>query len=111
MFKAIKKILSFYRTIKKQNDCAHEYCGPVQIIGPWGEPQPHPHPHFAERLKVRIQRYAEIRVCFKCEKVSATFKYNQKDAEPVLFEDPRKDDPAFSPKRVFDGKGNYLHDA
>ena len=111
MFNPLKIFVCEYRRRNAQRTCQHEFQGPATVSGPWSEPQPHPHPHFAQRLKVRIQRYAEIRVCFKCEKVSATFKYNQKDAEPELFEDPRKNDSAFSPKRVFDDKGNYLRDA
>lgn len=104
--RAIRKILAFYRTLKKQRDCCHEWHGPVRIDGGWSEPVPHPHPKFRDFIKVRLQQYVELRVCFKCQKVSPTFKYNQRDENPP--DDTLRDNPIYAPRRVFNEKGESV---
>lgn len=72
MFQKLKNFI-------KQQRCAHSFSEREMIRGEWSENVPHPHPHFAERgMKVTVQPFALVRVCFKCGKPDACFGYNEK---------------------------------
>ncbi len=61
--------------------CNHDWKGPHYILGDLGDPEPHPHPAFADKLQVRRQKFACVRVCFRCGTCEINFGYNEAPAD------------------------------